>query len=170
MSTTNLLIRQSFYPWGAGVFEIGKIEGMALDLYGSTGKRIRLMRDGRGMNQKQLQAALKEHGIKVGTSFLSQIESSNKQPSLGLLVALARILKTTTDYLLMLTDNPDPVVPTNEQIVVNVESRTERALLEDWLELMEDIEPERRESVLRAVRLLVSPPQPPQSPQPRVIE
>lgn len=151
--------RQHDYQKVTACLFADKIQSMSLALYGSTGKRIKLLRTGRDMNQKQLQAALKEHGVEVGSSFLSQLESSSKQPSLEMLIALAKVLNTTTDFLLMLTDDPSPSGSTDSQIVVDVSDRTERALIEDWLELMQDMEPERRESILRAVRLLIAPPQ-----------
>lgn len=170
MSTTNTPIAHSCDSGVTSQRRSDNIFCMTLDLFGSTGKRIKALRTSRDINQKELVTALKSHGVDVGPSFISQVETSRKQPPLEMVVALAKILRTTTDYLLMVTDDPTPVISTESQLVIDVESRTERALLEDWLELMEDLEPERRDSVLRAVRLLLSPPQPPQPPQPRVIE
>lgn len=138
---------------------------MALGLFGSTGKRIKAMRTGRDINQKELAGELKRHGVDVSPSFLSQIEASKKQPPLDVVVALARALGTTTDYLLMLSDDPTPSASSDSQIVIDVTDRSERALIEDWVDLMQDLEPARRETVLRSVRLLLSP-----SKSPKIIE
>lgn len=167
MSTTLLPQDQTIAPTVISGLFAGKLSVMALGLFGTTGKRIRLLRDSKDMNQKDLQGALRGHGIEVGTSFLSQLESSKKYPSLEMVVALARVLGTTTDFLLMLTDDPSPATTTDSQIVIDVQDRAERALLEDWMELMKDIEPERRETVLRSVRLLLSPAK---APAPRIVE
>jgi transcriptional regulator with XRE-family HTH domain len=140
---------------------------MALDLFGSTGKRIKALRTSRDINQKELVAALKKQGVDVGPSFISQVESNRKQPPLELLVGLAKVLGTTTDYLLMVTNDPTPNAATDSQLIIDVQDRSDRALLEEWVEVMQDISPERRESILRSVRLLLSPPD--QKP-PRIIE
>lgn len=78
-----------------------KIVFMALGMFGSTGKRIRALRTSRDFNQKDMILALRRQGVEVGQSFISQVESDRKQPPLELLVALAKVLGTTTDYLLM---------------------------------------------------------------------
>lgn len=167
MSTYQLLSDDKYRPQVIAASRLDKIMFMALGMFGSTGKRIKALRTSRDFNQKDMMRALKKHGIDVGQSFISQVESDRKQPPLELLVALARVLGTTTDYLLMMTDDPTPATSTETQIVIDVEDRTERALLEDWMELMKDIEPARRDSVLRSVRLLLSSPR---TPSPRIIE
>lgn len=163
----SLALDQCIQPAVTAAFFLATLTDMATELFGTTGKRIRLLRDSRDMNQKALQSALKGYGIDVGASFLSQIESSRKQPSLELVVALARVLGTTTDFLLMLTDNPAPPTSTESQVVIDVQDRRERAIIEEWIDVMQDIEPERRESVLRSLRLLLSPGK---TPPPRVVE
>ena len=167
MSTYQLPIDDKYLPRVIELSRPDKIVFMALGMFGSTGKRIKALRTSRDINQKDMMPALKRQGVEVGQSFISQIESDRKQPPLELLVALARVLGTTTDYLLMVTDDPTPAASTETQIVIDIPNRTERALIEDWIELMQDIEPDRRDSVLRSVRLLLSPPKPQ---QPRIIE
>lgn len=134
---------------------------MALGMFGSTGKRIKALRTSREINQKELLSSLKAQGVEIGPSFLSQVESSKKQPSLELLIALARALGTTTDYLLMLSDDPSPAASTETQIVIDIQDPAERALMEDWVDVMQDVEPARRETLLRSVRLLLSSVRPP---------
>lgn len=72
---------------------------MSNELLGTTGKRIRALAEDRGIALKELARQLD-----IEQSFLSQI-LRNKKPPLHTVVALARILNTTTDYLLLLTDN-----------------------------------------------------------------
>ena len=155
-----------YHPQANTVVAVATMACMALDMFGTTGKRIKALRTSRDINQKELVAALKGQGVDVGPSFLSQIESSRKTPSIELLIALAKSLGTTTDYLLMLTNDPAPSASTESQIVIDVQDAAERALIEEWVDVMQDIEPERRENVLRSVRLMLSALQ---SPRPRII-
>lgn len=157
MSTVKLASRRNGHSGVATPLAVARMEGMALSLFNSTGKRVRALRTDKDLNQTQLAAELQKRGIEVGRSFVSQVEGGFKQPPLDMLVALAKILGTTTDYLLLLTDDPMPARSTEAQIVIDVASRSERALLEDWVDLMQDVEPERRKSILDAVRLLVGP-------------
>lgn len=160
MSTYNLLPDDLCDGLGKDGQHAITIDGMMLNMFGSTGKRIRALRTDRDMNQKELMLELKTHGVDVGPSFISQLESNTKQPSLEMLTALAKVLGTTTDYLLMLTDDPLPARSSDSQIVIDVASRTERALLEDWVDLMQDVEPERQRAILDAVRMLIGPSKP----------
>ena len=76
----------------------------------TTGKRITLLRQLRNkMLQKELAQLLLSYGVDVNPSFLSQIESDKKSPSISMLRALALALETTTDFLLCLSDNPERV-------------------------------------------------------------
>ena len=74
--------------------------------FDSTGKRVRILRQDREWNQLDLVDGLRRHGVSVGSSYISQIENKGKIPSAEILVALAKSLETTTDYLLLLTDDP----------------------------------------------------------------
>lgn len=71
-------------------------------------KRLQESRLQLGMTQKEVVWELKQrYGISARQSYLSQLESGVKDaPSLPLLVALAHVLDTSTDYLLGITDNP----------------------------------------------------------------
>lgn len=160
MSTTKLAGRRSCYGQVGALLAVATINCMALSLFNSTGKRIKALRTDRDMNQTQLAIELQKNGISVKRSFVSQVEGGSKQPPLDMLMALAKILGTTTDYLLLLSDDPIPARSTETQIVVDVASRSERALLEDWIDLMQDVEPDRRKAILDAVRLLVGPAKP----------
>ena len=77
----------------------------------SFGKRLRFLRYEHGLTQKELRYELKKLGISVGQSYISEMENSSKIPSGTIIIGLAKILGTTTDYLLLLTDIP--FMPTN---------------------------------------------------------
>ncbi|HHY67320.1 MAG TPA: helix-turn-helix domain-containing protein [Alicyclobacillus sp.] len=67
------------------------------------GQRIRERRKAKKMTQQNLADMLK-----LAKSTISQYETGVNEPDSETLVRLARILDTTTDYLLGLTDNPTP--------------------------------------------------------------
>lgn len=75
-------------------------------LFDTTGKRIRALRTGRELSQLELVRALESHGVQVGNSFLSQVEAGSKQAPVELIVALAKTLGTTTDFLLLVSNEP----------------------------------------------------------------
>lgn len=71
---------------------------VALD---STGERIRWLRKRARLTQEELGAA-----IGVGNVFVSNIEKDVAAPPIDKLVKLARVLNTTADYILCLSDVP----------------------------------------------------------------
>lgn len=74
------------------------------------GGRVRQLRESVLMNQSGLATAIaKEVGKTDFTQgSISAIERGDRLPSVPVLVALAKILETSTDYLLGLTDDPSP--------------------------------------------------------------
>lgn len=96
-------------------------------LFNTTGKRIRMLRTGRGLSQLELSRELKKHGVDVNNTFISQIENAPlegeaggddrekiKRPPLTLVVAAAKVLGTSTDFLLLVTDDPSPAEANTE--------------------------------------------------------
>lgn len=75
-----------------------------MGLLDSLGKRIKALRADRGVSQKDL-ARL----VDTAQSHLSEIEADGVPRVSGdLLARIASALNTTTDYLLLLTDDPQP--------------------------------------------------------------
>ncbi|MCB0146076.1 MAG: helix-turn-helix domain-containing protein [Caldilinea sp.] len=72
----------------------------------STGARIRLARKKKGYSQVKVAALLQEIGVSIVPSYLSQMESGDKLPGLEVFIGLVRVLDTSADYLLMLSDSP----------------------------------------------------------------
>lgn len=127
----------------------------------TTGRRVRWLRERRGLTQIELASALQRHGVDVGNAFISQIEKQNKPASVKTIAALSAELGTTIDYLLMATDDPAPPTSSLNQIVVDVTDADERVLIEEWIDLIQDMSPEQRRSLLQSVRLLLTPYNPP---------
>lgn len=65
----------------------------------TVGVRIKRLREDLDVLQKDLAAK-----IGIGNSHLSQIERGEKRPTSETLASIAKALDTTTDYLLLLTD------------------------------------------------------------------
>ncbi len=77
-----------------------------VELLNTTGKRVRALRQHHGWTQQELSSRLTTLDAKITNSQISHIEASNKNPSIAVLAALARALGTTTDYLLLCSDDP----------------------------------------------------------------
>lgn len=80
-----------------------------MDLLNTTGKRIRLLRGDLDLTQEELTRQIEKLGVTIGRSYISLLERTSNVPSGDVLAGLARVLRTTTDYLLLLTD--DPLIP-----------------------------------------------------------
>ena len=66
------------------------------------GERIMVLRHRKGLTQPEL-----AHRSKMGITTLSRIEKAHNSPSIEKLVALARELGCSADYLLGLTEDED---------------------------------------------------------------
>jgi transcriptional regulator with XRE-family HTH domain len=72
------------------------------------GGRLRLLREDAELTQDQLIERMAAHGVTIGRSYISELERTAKMPNGEVVIGLARVLRTTADYLLGLTENPDP--------------------------------------------------------------
>lgn len=76
---------------------------MQLDTFG---KRLRVLRMDRGLSQIELRTEMEEkHGVDIGETYVSELERTNKMPSLEVAAAMAKTLKISLDYLALLTDD-----------------------------------------------------------------
>ena len=73
----------------------------------TTGKRVRLLMEDLELTNKSVIAELGQYEIELSSGYLSDIKNKGKLPSAKVLAALAQVLGTTTDYLLLLTDDPE---------------------------------------------------------------
>lgn len=78
-------------------------------LLNTMGKRVRVLRDEKDWSQTGMASMLESYGVNVTPSHLSLVEKGKRNVSVELLVALAKLLDTTADYLLVLSDEPHPV-------------------------------------------------------------
>ena len=60
------------------------------------------------MNQVELTRELRKHGVTITNQYISELERTEKVPSGEVIAGLAQVLGTTTDFLLMLTDDAVP--------------------------------------------------------------
>lgn len=113
-----------------------------MDVLSTTGKRLRVLRRDLDLTQAELARQLGLLGVKINPSYISVLEGTDRPPSGEVLAGLARVLHTTTDYLLLLTD--DPLIPGEPDEDVREVSDEEWALL---LELRRLPEVDRRSLV-----------------------
>lgn len=97
----------------------------------TTGKRVRVLREDLGMSQQDLADALNRNGVDVQRTRVSQLERAAHSPPGNMVAALATILGTSGDYLLMLTDDP---LPRNNYGGEMLDERTEK-MLDLWTAL-----------------------------------
>lgn len=69
------------------------------------GDKVRDLRMEMGLSQGELADQLKENGVKISRSYLSQIEREGRIPSGEFLVVFAKMTNVTSDYLLGLAED-----------------------------------------------------------------
>lgn len=70
------------------------------------GERIKKLRDEAGLSQREVAEMLTARGYSHSQASFSHIEVGRNQPTVPVLLELARIFDTTVDYLLGMTDQP----------------------------------------------------------------
>ena len=92
------------------------------------GKRVRLLREDKGLNQIELAAEIRRRGVKASNSLISSIETGRANPSLEVFVAIADVLDVTLDYLATRTDKieslSDESQPGNADVGVGISSES----------------------------------------------
>ena len=112
----------------------------------TTGKRIRLLRQDLDLTQEELTRRLQLDGVSIGRSYISVLERSDKMPSGEVLAGLARALKTTTDYLLLRTE--DAAQPEEESITIPDAVYLDSARLRQAARAVDQLRGEEQERVL----------------------
>lgn len=125
------------------------------------GARVRRLRESISMNQSGLAKAIaREIGREDFTQgSISAIERGDRLPSVPVLIALAKVLETSTDYLLGLTDNPNPVNDVDDQAIAIMDLET-RQTLQELSNIIAGLSVQDRKFVLDVVRRLVAPARP----------
>ena len=122
--------------------------------FNTFGKRVRLLREDMGLTQGDVVNQLATQGIKMRQSYLSELERTNKTPPGDMVAGLAKVFNTTTDYLLLLNDDPSPPTPVQRQILDLARTEKERELLEELVDLIRDIPEGQQMLALEAVQII----------------
>lgn len=113
------------------------------------GERITALRKPAGYKTQRALATR----LGVSDAFLSDIVRGVKNPSLEMLCELAKLLNTTTDYLLLLTDSPDtlgtPSLENGDPVYFSPEA-------DEVARIIDALPPETRAFVLHMARALTA--------------
>lgn len=83
----------------------------------SIGWRIKLLREAKGWTQAELARLLHEHGADVNDrSTIASWEANIRLPATETVLILAKVLGCTTDYLFLLSDDPNGHGPADAPI------------------------------------------------------
>ncbi len=97
---------------------------------------------------------LHEAGVRLRQSYLSQLERGDKTPTGEIVAGIAKVLNTTTDYLLLMNDDPAPALSIEQQIRAQARTDKERELFEELIELIRGMPSEQQQLALDAVQLI----------------
>jgi len=111
------------------------------------GKRLRILREDQGINQTELAQRMADMGAGIDPSYLSQIEADAKMPRLPVLAAIVRALNTTSDYLLLLSDQPATAAPDEPPNYFSEEA-------DEAARLIDAMQPARRAEALALLRVI----------------
>lgn len=120
------------------------------------GGRIKVSREGLGWSQQRLADALVARGVKSSRSTVAGWEAMGENPSIEALKVMADLFNTTSDYLITISDSDARMEDTERQFVVVGKDSAERQMYEEWIEILQDVEPDGRRAMVRAVRALAS--------------
>lgn len=113
MSIVNFAVAENLMLYAKPIVNPGTIVRMNskfFSTYGSTfGKRARLLRQERGWTQIQMSEELEKNGVSAKSAWISELENAdeNKFPSIDVMIAYAKVFNVPTDFLLLLSDNPE---------------------------------------------------------------
>lgn len=123
--------------------------GMALETFG---KRLRVLRIDRDLSQIQLRDRMEKVGVPIGETYISELERTEKMPSLEVAAAMARVLDVSVDYLALLIDEAASYRRQPQPDNYYSEEADELAKLTDAMH------PEQRSVLLNLARSMVSAP------------
>jgi len=72
----------------------------------TTGKRMRALRYDLELEQREVVEIMARHGVEIVPSHYSKMENDTTKPSINVLVAIAKALGTTPNYLSLYDDDP----------------------------------------------------------------
>lgn len=113
----------------------------------SFGRRVKVLREDMDLKQPELTERVQKHGVRFTQSYLSKLESGDRMPGGEIVLALALELKTTTDFLLGRTT--DPNLPDETEVEVAIAPEAETAA-----KIIDALSPEMRQEALKLVQSL----------------
>lgn len=124
------------------------IDSMTTEILKTMGRRVRVLREERDMNQIELAAEVRRRGVECSNSTISSIETGRANPSLEVFVAIADVLDVTLDYLATRTERIEspnaPEVPAVVTVGVSEEA-------EHVASIVDELPPGKRVEVLAVV-------------------
>lgn len=125
---------------------------MATEILKTMGKRVRVLREEKGLNQIELAAEVRRRGVECSNSMISSVETGRANPSLEVFVAIADVLDVTLDYLATRTERIEsPNAPDVPVVVpVGVSEEAEHAA-----GIIDDLPPSKRAEVLDVLLAMV---------------
>ncbi len=123
----------------------------------TTGKRIRYLRDTvNGWKGTEFLERLKrETGEVVQSSTLTNHEKGTAMPGYETLVNYAKTLGTTTDFLLMVTEDMLPTKKIDRNVIIEARGEEERRILEEISSLLEETDTGDLRLILDIVRRIL---------------
>lgn len=122
--------------------------------FNTFGKRVRVLREDLGLSQSDLVGRVEASGVKLRQSYLSELERTDKTPTGEIVAGLAKALNTTTDYLLLMSEDPGQQRSIEQLIRAQARTEIERELFEELIELMQGMPQEQQKLALDAVQLI----------------
>lgn len=117
------------------------------------GKRLRVLRVDRDLSQIALRDRMeKNYNVPIGETYISELERTEKMPSLEVAAAMARALDVSIDYLALLID--DAVSYRRQPTPDNYYSEE----ADDIAKLVDDMHPEQRAILLSLAKSMVDAP------------
>jgi transcriptional regulator with XRE-family HTH domain len=122
----------------------------------TTGKRIKYLREtvNHWKGKEFLEELLGRTGEQVQSSTLTNHEKDTAMPGYKTLVNYAKTLGTTTDFLLLLTDDPSQDKKSDRNVVIEVRGEEDRRIVEEIGSALEEMPVGDLRLILDVVRRL----------------
>ncbi len=121
------------------------------EFFNTTGKRVRILRQDLGLTQDEMHRRLRAAGTEISRSYISVIERQDLLAGSDLVRGLAKVLNTSTDYLLLMTDDPMPYRGESDEEPLGLDVR---ALAGRLNQLPDSVRPRMLEIVDRMLQLI----------------
>jgi transcriptional regulator with XRE-family HTH domain len=121
---------------------------------GIDGKRVRQLREDLGWTQEDLARAVSKLVGAINQSSISHVERGTYGMRVDALAALAVALDTSTDYLLGLTDDPDPRTSLEDHVILIEHDPVRRKFLQEFFNGIESLPGNLRDDYWSSLSML----------------